>query len=217
MRRSLLPYVRGLGSLRVRPRLRLLRSPSASLLVQSQEDVEVFAAFYDAYYDRVLSFLVRRVFDPELAFDLVSETFAKALERRRQFRGDSAAQEQAWLFSIARTELSHYWRSGKVERAAVQRFAITVPTLTEAEHERIEALAGLSALGDTLADALSTLGDDQRRAVELRVIGELSYPELAEALGVSEATARARVSRGLRTLALAMPERASSDLIGDTA
>jgi RNA polymerase sigma factor (sigma-70 family) len=201
----------------VRPRLRLLKTPSPSLLVQSQDDLEVFAEFYDAYYDRVLSFLVRRVFEPELAFDLLSETFAKALERRHQFRGDSAEQEQAWLFSIARTELSHYWRSGKIERAAVNRFAITVPTLTEAETERIEALAGLNGLGDELSTALAQLPADQRRAVTLRVIDELSYAEVAAALEVSEPTARARVSRGLRTLALAMSGPASGNLIGDTA
>jgi RNA polymerase sigma-70 factor, ECF subfamily len=201
----------------VRPRLRLLKTPSPSLLVQSQDDLEVFAEFYDAYYDRVLSFLVRRVFEPELAFDLLSETFAKALERRHQFRGDSAEQEQAWLFSIARTELSHYWRSGKTERAAVNRFAITVPTLTEAETERIEALAGLNGLGDELSTALAQLPADQRRAVTLRVIDELSYAEVAAALEVSEPTARARVSRGLRTLALAMSGPASGNLIGDTA
>jgi RNA polymerase sigma-70 factor (ECF subfamily) len=179
--------------------------------------VDAFAEFYDAYYDRVLAFLVRRVLDPELAFDLLSETFAKALERRRQFRGDSREQEQAWLFSIARTELSHYWRSGKIERAAVKRFAISVPTLTHAETDRIEELAGLSALGDALSAALALLPADQRRAIELRVIEELSYTELAAALDVSEPTARARVSRGLRTLARAMPDGFADDLIGDTA
>jgi RNA polymerase sigma factor (sigma-70 family) len=201
----------------VRSRLRLLKSPSPSLLVQSQDDLEVFAEFYDAYYDRVLAYIARRVFEPELAFDLLSETFAKALERRHQFRGDSAEQEQAWLFSIARTELSHFWRSGKIERAAVSRFAISVPALTEVETERIEALAGLDGLGDALSSALAGLPNDQRRAVELRVVEELSYAEVAAALDVSEPTARARVSRGLRTLALAMPDPASGDLIGDTA
>jgi RNA polymerase sigma factor (sigma-70 family) len=185
--------------------------------VQSRSDVEVFAAFYRAYYDGVLAFLARRVFDPEVAFDLVSETFAKALERRRQFRGDTAEQEQAWLFAIARTELSHYWRSGKTERAAIQRYSIAVPALTEAETDRIEAMAGLAALGDELADALSELPPDHRLAVELRVIRELSYAEVAAELGVSEPTARARVSRGLRALAHHISADDVNDLIGDTA
>jgi RNA polymerase sigma-70 factor (ECF subfamily) len=42
-------------------------------------------------------------------------------------------------------------------------------------------------------------------AIELRIVRELPYPEVAAELGVSEQTARARVSRGLRALRQAMP------------
>jgi RNA polymerase sigma-70 factor, ECF subfamily len=201
----------------VRARLRLLRSPSVCLLAQAREDVEVFSAFYDAYYDRILAFIVRRVFDPEVAIDLVSETFAKALERRRQFRGQSAEQEQAWLFAIARTELSHYWRAGRSERTAIARYAIVTPTLTSEETDRIEELAGISALGDRLSRALLALPDEQRRALELRVVQERSYTEVAQLLGMAEPAVRARVSRGLRQLAVAMRDPVGDELVGDTA
>jgi RNA polymerase sigma factor (sigma-70 family) len=199
----------------VRRRLRLIRSPSTSLLAQSLQDVEAFAEFYRAYYDVILAFLVRRVFDPEVAFDLLSETFAKALERRWQFKGHTAEQERSWLFAIARTELLHYWRSGNTERAAIRRFSIAVPALTEAETDRIEGLAGLNEIAVELASALSALPGDQRIAVELRIVRELSYAELAAELGISEPTARARVSRGLRSLAREMSSPSESDLVGD--
>jgi RNA polymerase sigma-70 factor, ECF subfamily len=199
----------------VRRRLRLVKSPSTSLLAESLDDVDVFADFYRAYYDPILTFLVRRVFDPEVAFDLLSETFAKALERRWQFRGRTKEQEQAWLFAIARSELLHYWRSGKTERAAIRRLSIATPTLSEAETDRIEAMAGLSGLGGELADALSALPADQRTAVKLRVVNERTYAEVAAELGISEPTARARVSRGLRALAREMSAPAEGDLIGD--
>jgi RNA polymerase sigma-70 factor (ECF subfamily) len=176
--------------------------------VRAREDPREFAAFYAAYSERVLGFLVRRVLDPDTAFDLLSETFAKALQRQEQFRGHSAEQEQAWLFAIARSELSHYWRSGKVERAAVERLAITVPALSGTDYERIESLAGLSALDLPLSRAFGALPADQRQAIELRVLEDLSYPEVADALGVPEPTARARVSRGLRALARAVGESA---------
>ena len=201
----------------MRRRLRLLGSRSSSLLVQSLEDIEVFADFYRAYYESILSFLVRRVLDPEIAFDLMSETFAKALERRRQFRGDTAQEEQAWLFAIARTELLHYWRSGKTERAAIQRFSIAVPALSDAESDRIEAFSDLNARGDVAGQALSALPADQRAAVELRILGERSYAEVAAELDISEPTARARVSRGLRALARELSDVDAQDLVGDTA
>jgi RNA polymerase sigma factor (sigma-70 family) len=180
---------------------------SRSLLRQALDDPDAFAAFYDAYGERVLLFLVRRVLDVDAAFDLLSETFATALERRHQFRGSSAEEEQGWLFSIARSELSHYWRDGRVERTALARVGIPVPSLTDPEIERIEQLAGIMALVPALHDAMAALPADQRRAVELRVVKEYGYTELAEMLGVSEQTARARVSRGLRALAERLPTR----------
>jgi RNA polymerase sigma factor (sigma-70 family) len=178
-----------------------LRRSSSSALAQSKEDPDAFAAFYDAYAERVLVYFTRRVLDVDVAFDLLSETFACALERRRQFRGTSAEQEQGWLFSIARSELSHYWRDGRVERSALARIGVPVPGLSDPEIERIEDVAGLREIAVPLADAMASLPEDQRRAVELRVIDECGYADVALRLGVSEQTARARVSRGLRALA----------------
>ncbi|HEX6021538.1 MAG TPA: RNA polymerase sigma factor [Solirubrobacter sp.] len=174
---------------------------SSSLLVRSKKDPDAFAAFYDAYWERVLVYFTRRVLDADVAFDLLSETFAKALERRRQFRGASAEEEQGWLFSIARTELWHYWRDGRVERSALARLGVPAPGLSDPEIERVEDVAGLREVAEPLADAMASLPEEQRRAVELRVIEECGYADVAVKLGVSEQTARARVSRGLRALA----------------
>ena len=185
-------------------------SRSTSLLARGRCEAAAFAGFDAAYSDRVLAFHARRVLDPEVAFDLMFETFAKALERRRKFRGSSAEEEQAWLFTIARSERSRYWKTGRVERAALERWSIDVPPLSGPEHERIEALAGLSALDERLMDALALLPEDQRRAVHLRVLEERTYEEIADAMGVTEPTARARVSRGLRALALLLPRRGRS-------
>jgi RNA polymerase sigma factor (sigma-70 family) len=182
---------------------------SAGALAQSRQDPDAFAEFYDAYAERVLLFLVRRVLDVDTAFDLLSETFATALERRHQFRGTSAEQEQGWLFSIARSELSHFWRDGKVERIALARIGVDVPGPRDPEIERIEQLAGIDELVPALHDAMAALPEDQRRAVELRVVEEHGYAEVAMRLGVSEQTARARVSRGLHALAHHLPERAA--------
>src|SRR3954452_1450041 len=138
---------------------------SSSLLLASRHDPDAFAEFYDAYAERVLLFLVRRVLDVDTAFDLLSETFAKALEHRHQFRGRTTEEEQGWLFSIARSELSHFWRDGRVERTALARLGVPVPGLTDPEIERIEQLAGISSLTAQLADAMAALPEEQRRAV----------------------------------------------------
>jgi RNA polymerase sigma-70 factor (ECF subfamily) len=167
------------------------------MLAASQSDIDAFAAFYRAHDSRLLGFFRRRSGSAEVAFDLFAETFATALERRHQFRGSTYAEEEAWLFSIARSQLLHYWRDAQVAHAAVSRLGVEVPPLEDPDIERIEEVASLS--GD-LNDALADLPGSLRRAVELRVIHEADYAEVSATLGISIQSARMRVSRGLRAL-----------------
>ena len=52
-----------------------------------------------------------------------------------------------------------------------------------------------------LSAALASLSDPVRSAVQLRIVEELPYAEVARSLRISEPAARARVSRGLAALA----------------
>src|SRR4029453_4021560 len=97
-----------------------------------------------------------------------------------------------------------YVRRGKAERRGLRRLGLERPQLVEGECARIEELAGLDAMRGTLAEHLSRLAPAQRRALDLRVVRELPYPEVADRLGISEQAARARVSRGLRALGSAL-------------
>jgi len=140
----------------------------------------------------------------------MSETFAIALEKCEQFRGTSPAEEAGWLYAIARSQLSRFWRSGRVEQAGLARLGIAPAELTDPEIDRVEHLAALETLSKQLGDAMDTLPTDQREAIQLRVVDELAYPEVARRLDVSEQVVRARVSRGLRRLS----ERLRPDAVG---
>jgi RNA polymerase sigma-70 factor (ECF subfamily) len=191
---------------------RQLRGRATSCLLQAaQSDPDAFAAFYDEYIDRVMGYFVRRTFDAELARDLAAETFATALLRRADFRGSTEEEERAWLFTIARTQLSHYHRRGQVERRAVQRLGIMTGRMEPDEIARVEEQAGIAHLRPRLVGALASLHSEQRQAVELRVVHELEYASIASAMNSSEELARTRVSRGLRTLARVLDDGAWSE------
>jgi RNA polymerase sigma-70 factor (ECF subfamily) len=64
----------------------------------------------------------------------------------------------------------------------------------------------LSALSRA-TDAVSVLSPEQRDAVQLRVVDEMSYDEVASRLGCTPGAARTRVSRGLRHLESALGRR----------
>ena len=156
---------------------------------------------YRGHAERLLAFLGRRTLDPEAAVDLLAETFAVAVRDRRSFRGRTRDEAVGWLFGIARHQLSGWYRRGAVERRAMQRLGIERRKLTEVEFERIVDLAGLDALRGRVAREVGALDGAAREALRLRVVEERPYAEVAAALGVSEQTARARVSRALRRLA----------------
>jgi RNA polymerase sigma factor (sigma-70 family) len=173
----------------------------ASSLRRARREPSAFGGFYAAQSRQLLAFFARRTFDVEAARDLTAETFAQAFEHRRRFRGSTDAEAAGWLYGIARHQLSRYARTGRVERKGVERLGIQVPAVSEDDYQHIVELAGLAELRDRVAAAFGELSDDQRDALRLRVIDERPYCEVARMLGISEQTARARVSRALRRLA----------------
>ena len=162
---------------------------------------ERFAALYQEQSHDLLVFFARRVYEPELALDLTAETFPQALISRRKFRGTNDADAARWLYGIARHQLHHYFRNGEAEGKALRKLGLEVPDMSDAELARLVEESGLDELRAAMNGALSTLSNEQRQALQLRVVHELPYPEVASRLGISEASARARVSRGLRALA----------------
>jgi RNA polymerase sigma factor (sigma-70 family) len=168
------------------------------------DDAEAFSELYRSEGESVLIFLTRRTWDGETAFELTAETFAIALRSWRRLSALAPEQQRAWLFTVARRQLARYLRRAKVERRAIRRLGMQLPEVDHEDLLLIERRAGLSELRQTLEHELSRLSDGQREALRLRVLEELSYEEMARQLGISEQTARARVSRGLRALSRAL-------------
>ena len=159
-----------------------------------------FTAAYRTQSRSILIFLARRTYDPETALDLTAETFARAYEGRRRFRGTTEEDAAAWLFGIARHVLARYLRRGSAERRALTRLGVEVPSLEPDDLVRIVELAGLDELRGAVARELGALSVQHREALRLRVVEELPYDDVARRLEITEPAARARVSRGLRSI-----------------
>lgn len=172
----------------------------ASKLRQSKREPDAFAAVYRSHARPVLVYLTRRTYDPELALELMAETFAQAFASRARFRGHSEGEEAAWLYGIAAHVLSRSLRRRRAETRALRRLGIQAPSGDGEDLQRIVELSGLAELRKAVEEGFSSLPSGQREAVRLWVIDELPYPLVAERLNISETNARARVSRGLRAL-----------------
>ena len=164
------------------------------------EDADAFAELYRHEGEAVLIFLTRRTFDAETALELTAETFAIAMRSWGRLRDLAREQQRAWLFTVARRQLARYLRRARVQRRAIERLGIQVPVVTYDDLLLIEERAGLGQLRIALGRALSGLTVEQREALCMRIVEERPYAEIADRLGISEQTVRARVSRGLRRL-----------------
>jgi DNA-directed RNA polymerase specialized sigma24 family protein len=102
----------------------------AELLIASRDDPHAFRELYDRWADKLLAYFYRRTLDPEVAGDLLAETFAVAFERRRRFR-DIGRPGATWLYGIAAKELAHWFRNQSAStRAAPSSSASRRPTTT---------------------------------------------------------------------------------------
>jgi RNA polymerase sigma-70 factor, ECF subfamily len=161
---------------------------------------EDFSRLYRRHAQSLLVFFQRRVHDPELATDLMADTFTTALDRRGQFRGSSEEELSGWLWSIAQSTLRDHERRSEAANRGARRLGRERRALGDREIERIEELAGLEGLREALGGHLAKLPEQQREAVRLRVLEDLPYEQVAARLGLSVEAARMRVSRALRQL-----------------
>ncbi|MEH3054404.1 MAG: RNA polymerase sigma factor [Patulibacter minatonensis] len=158
-------------------------------------------ALYERHQGGLLRWFTRRTADPQAALDLWAETFAQAVRGARRFRGTTDDDQAAWLYTIARHQLASYLRKGYAEQRAMRKLGIERAPASDALLRDVEERADLPTLRAELAGALAELSEETRQAVALRVVDEQPYREVARRLGISEVAARARVSRGLQSLA----------------
>ena len=168
-------------------------------LLRSRE-ADDFGRFYGRHVGAVTAFVGRRVSDPEVVFDLVAETFARALQRRRQFDPERGVAV-GWLLGIARNLMADAARRRVVAADARLRLAMAPIALDDEQILRVaeQAAADLGSL-------LAGLSEEQREAVVRRFVLDQSYPEIAAELRCSEQVIRQRVSRGRAKLRQGLEE-----------
>jgi RNA polymerase sigma factor (sigma-70 family) len=184
--------------------LRLGGGRHKSLFVRARSDPGTFGDVYLAYHEQVLRYLARQTLDPEVAFDLMAETFAEMLAAIETFRGGTEDEGRQWMWTIARHQLYRWRDRGRVERRNLERVGATLPQLVPEEFDRIEDLADLERFRPVLERALASLTEEQREVLRLRVLEHRAYDEISELLGASVGAVRIRVSRALRDLARAL-------------
>ena len=167
----------------------------AELIRAADSEAAAFAELYRRHVSAVHSWFRRRL--EWAAADLTAEAFAQAWLSRRSFRDEADGSALPWLLGIARNVARESARRNEVETRARRRLGLPTDLAPEDGYEAVEERLSPSA---ALEEALETLPAHEREALELRVVGELAYDDVASRLGLRPAAARLRVSRALRRL-----------------
>ena len=166
------------------------------LIEAAQKDPRRFGELYEIHFERIYSYVARRVHDRAAAEDLTADVFHQALRNlpRFEWRGAPFA---AWLYRIAANAIADRAKRAARESGTPAPDPVTAPAdppLAESE-ERAR-----------LFRLVRDLPEDQRRVLLGRFADERSIREIAGELGRSEGAVKQLQFRALDTLRARMSE-----------
>lgn len=173
----------------------LFKEKEQEMVVRAQQDPLAFAPLYDHYLPRIYSYVYHRVNNSQLAEDLVSETFYKALANIRKFQWQERSFA-CWLYTIARNQIVDSYR--KQEPYLMDDGALDALVAPPGENPEIKALQNCTK--EELLAAIHSLSPDQQDAMLLRFREGLRLKEIAQVLQKNEGAIKALLFRGLKSL-----------------
>ena len=166
-------------------------------------DAEAFGELYDRYVDLVYRYIYYRVGTSQLAEDLTSETFLRALRRISTFTWQGR-DVGAWFVTIARNLIADHYKSGRY------RLEMTTDDIVETGSRLVEdgpENAVLESMQNkVLLEAVKQLNAEQQECIVLRFLQGLSVAETAQAMGKNDGAIKALQYRAIRSLGRLLPE-----------
>jgi RNA polymerase sigma-70 factor (ECF subfamily) len=168
------------------------------LIARAQANPEGFGELYDHYFPQIYRYVASRVRSAELAEDITSEVFFKALRAIGRYR-PSGHPFSAWLYQIAINTITDHYRSRKRGEDSLE----SGPELASggvAVDDQVAEQMGL----DQIWQAIESLPDQQRTAMTLKYSEDLPLAEIGRIMGKSEGAIKLLVFRGTASVRLAL-------------
>lgn len=178
----------------------------SAAVTDSLQNPASFAVVFDHHFEEIHAYLQRRV-GRELADELAAQTFLVGFDKRARYDPDQP-DARPWLFGIATNLLRRHLRQESRRLRAYARTGVD-PLLDP--FEGAEARIDASGRRPELAGALGRLDAKELDVLLLYAWADLSYAEIAQALGIPIGTVRSRLARARRRVReLLEPERATN-------
>lgn len=169
------------------------QAADAQLIADASTDPDAFGALYDMHVEQIYRFIYRRVHAHEIAEDITSDVFFKALKAMPRYR-DTGRPFSAWLYQIALNAIADHFRA--------RRPAASLEVLPHLQD-------GGVSVADEVADKdrvvsiwyeIDALPPQQRTAIALKIGEDQSLAAIAAAMNKSEGAVKLLIHRGMTTL-----------------
>ncbi|MFK8037848.1 MAG: RNA polymerase sigma factor [Crocinitomicaceae bacterium] len=158
------------------------------LVKAAQRDPKRFAPLYDKYYEQIFRYIYQRMDDKDLAFDVASQVFLKAMNNieRYEYRG---VPFSSWLYRIAKSEVYQSFREKKAKRTVNVETVQLEGFIEDWEEDTTDENRQI------LLTVIGTLKETEVQLIEMRYFEKRSYREIGEILELTENNAKVKTHR----------------------
>jgi RNA polymerase sigma-70 factor (ECF subfamily) len=171
------------------------------IIQEAKKNPEAFAMLYDKYYKVIFGYILKRTADIEIAQDITSQTFFKALRDLGKFRWQNVPFS-AWLYRIATNEINSFYRNKKkfINVGFDKIPDIASPDTPHKDIEMAEEELKKKKEFIKIHESISRLNPIYQTVITLRFFDKKKIYEISQILGKSEGTIKSQIHRGLEEL-----------------
>lgn len=163
-----------------------------TLVRHSQENPAAFGPIFDYYAPRVYRYALHRIGNASDAEDVTSRTFTDALQGLGRYRPKRQGSFGGWLFTIAR-------------RRCADHFRVSTPLNLSNFNLKDNAAGPLDEAISRdeqrqLEEILKSLNENNQELLRLRFAAELTYQQLGDVIGKTEAAAKMSLVRLIKRM-----------------
>ncbi len=154
----------------------------------AKKDPKKFEFLYNKYHEQIFRYVYQRMDDQEMAFDITSQVFLKAMTNlhKYQYRG---VPFSSWLYRIAMSEVYQSFKDQKANRTV----NVETSNLSDIADEMDEETT--NELKTALVQLIGELPEQELQIIEMRYFEKRSYREIGEILDITENNAKVKAYR----------------------
>ena len=154
----------------------------------AKKDPKQFEALYKKYYEQIFRYIHQRMDDKEMAFDITSQVFLKAMVNLPKYKY-KGVPFSSWLYRIAMSEVYQSFKDKKSTRTVNVDTSNVEDIIDEVEQDNT------GEMREVLIKVIGDLPEVELQIIEMRYFEKRSYREIGDILGMTENNAKVKAYR----------------------